>query len=224
MSLQLDMHKLNKDFISKTKETRLYHCERPIIALTGGIATGKSTASNILKSLQIPIIDADELVKNIYKQQESHDFLNSINPTFIDSASQTINFRKLRIFFFEDSEIKNTIEAFIYKQLPIEFNKAYSRLEFNKYDFIIYDIPLLFEKNLQYFFDLNLLLYTSQKIQRDRLIKRDNISTELANKILHQQMDIEVKHKLADFVINNESNIETLTHNIDSFIKKITTF
>ena len=155
------MHKLNKDFISKTPKNRLYGCHLPLIGLTGGIATGKSTVAKILKEKGIPLIDADQLVKKIYKNPKTIKFISSICPEVV-LDNEYIDFPKLREIFFEHHHLKEKIENYIYSELPNAFLEEYSKLDLSHFHFIIYDIPLLFEKNLHSFFDLNILLLQSK--------------------------------------------------------------
>jgi len=216
------MHKLNKDFISLSNKERLYNCALPIIALTGGIATGKSTVTQKLKEIGVPVIDADLLVKAIYRKPESIDFIRSLNPELV--SSNEINFPKLRKLFFENTVIKQKVEDYIYRNLPIEFHNEYSKLSFKKFNFLIYDVPLLFEKELQNFFDISLLVYANANQQRKRLVIRDKISEDLANKILQQQMNIEEKRDLADFTIKNMSDINGLSKKISNFLQEVSNF
>jgi len=210
---------LKNKFITKNKSTRIYEVETPIIALTGGIATGKSTVSNILnRKYKIPIICADSLVKSIYKQEESFQFIKNIAPSSI--KKDQIDFSYLKKLFFTNKELKTNIESYIYKKLKSEFLK-----EFNKKDqsgFLIYDIPLLFEKKLSHLFDQVVCVYADNQTQQNRLIKRDQISSELATDILSSQLQIEEKRKLSNFIIDNSKTLDFTHIQIKSFINTIT--
>ena len=87
---------------------------------------------------------------------------------------------------------------------------------------IIYDIPLLFEKNLQDKFDYTVLVYASKEQQIERLCKRDNLTLDLATKIIGQQKSIETKRDLADLIIENTRSSKFLIDEYkNKFIKVI---
>lgn len=211
--------KLNSKYCKLTPEQRLYNLDRPVIGLTGGIATGKSTASSILASHGACIIDADALVKKIYKKNETKIMVSQIVPEAI--CDDQIDFKKLREAFFNDGKVKSKIETFIYSRLPNQFLETVNTLPSNA--LIIYDVPLLFEKGLDKLVDLTVVVYAPKEIQVQRLIKRDRVDEKLAKKIISNQMDIDEKRGLADFVIKNISDINDLNVNIEKFLKTTTT-
>ncbi|MCT4640942.1 MAG: dephospho-CoA kinase [Bacteriovoracaceae bacterium] len=209
--------KLNRKFTTLSKEKRLYKCSKPIIGLTGGIATGKSTVSLKLKHQNFEIIDADKLVKNIYQKEETIEFIKKKASSCIEN--QSVNFAKLRQIFFNDKELKNQIENFIYNRLEGAFN---NELQKTSNSFIIYDAALLFEKYIHHKVDFTVCVYCSRQKQIERLLQRDKIDLSLANKILKQQMDIEEKIKLCDYKIDNSGTINTLDVKIQQLIDFLT--
>jgi dephospho-CoA kinase len=210
--------KLKKEFHKLKTDDRHHKTAVPVIGLTGGIATGKSTVSEILKSEGIPVICADELVKEIYRLASTRDHLKQHYPDVI--SEDAIDFEKLREKFFTDKTIKADIEALIYARLPEVWAIAYNRL--TNPAFVVYDVPLLFEKNLEKYFDMTVLVYAPREVQRERLVERDEITTELADNILNHQMDIEAKKSKSDFVIDNSGDIEELGEGIEEFLSQIT--
>jgi dephospho-CoA kinase len=209
------MKEIKKELITKTPLTRLYQLSIPVIGLTGGIASGKSTVSQIIRNKGIKVVDADLLVKKIYKEQDSLEFIKSCCSPAIEENH--INFKILREHFFSDPQLKVKIEQFIYQKLPLVFN-----LEISSEDkLVFYDVPLLFEKNLQSFFDKTVLIYCSKETQLVRLVNRDHISKQLAEKILNSQIDIEEKKQLADFVIDNSQEEKELAEKVETFLKQV---
>lgn len=195
--------KLKPDMIKISSKERLYNLDIPIIGLTGGIATGKSSVSKLLIKDNICLIDADQLIKEIYSSSETIDFIRSIYPESV--LNNNIDFKKLREGFFNNPSLKSQIESFLYQRLPQAFLTKVTKDS----KFIVYDIPLLFEKNLQNKFDQVVLVYAPKELQIQRLMKRDNISKDLSSKIIEQQLDIESKKELSDFIIDNSYD---LTH------------
>lgn len=211
------MRSLKAKYVKRKISDRLYEMEKPIIALTGGIATGKSTVTKLLQERGLTIIDADKLVKDIYKTSEAKEFVRTSFPEAF--AHDEVQFPKLREIVFKDPEAKARVETFIYQRLPDAFRKASAAV--TDQAFLIYDVPLLFEKALESKVDLSVVVYASRKIQKPRIMDRDGHKEELAEKILDQQMDIEEKKLRADFIIKNESSITELTAEVDQLLLQI---
>lgn len=190
--------------------SRLYKIQNKIIGITGGIATGKSSFSKLLQAEGLNVICADQLVKKIYLQPETLRFIKSISKQLV--SDNKIDFKSLRELFFKDRVIKEKVEGHLYPRLKSEFlNQIKSTTSV-----IIYDIPLLFEKNLQSKFDSVVLVYASREQQILRLCKRDQISHSLAENILKHQLPIEKKLDLSDLVIDNSKD----KHHLEGEVKK----
>lgn len=210
---------LKEKWITKTPSTRLYHLPVPIIGLTGGIATGKSTVAKLFRDKKIPVVDADQLVKKIYGTQIALDFIKKEFPSAIiynPNNHLTINFKELRAEAFNSVAAKSKLEQFIYSHLPETFIEAYQDL--GPHHFVVYDVPLLFEKELDKLVDLSLCVYSSRQIQKDRLMKRDHITEDLADKILAQQMDIEEKKAKSMMVLDNQGDRGVLEINFNKLL------
>lgn len=210
MKLKNEYHKLNSS-------ERLYQYDKPIVALTGGIATGKSTVTKLLEKKGLTIIDADQLVKSIYARQESKDFIQKNYPSACSHGE--IDFKKLRELVFSDSDVKSNVEGFIYQRLPDAFTEATTKIK--NQDFYLYDVPLLFERALETKVDLTILVYAPRKIQQARLIDRDGSKEEIGNKILDQQIDIEEKKEKSDLVIDNSGSMVELAAEVDKLLLQI---
>ena len=214
------MHNLKPQYIKLTKEKRLLDSVHPIIGLTGGIATGKTTVSDYLKNKGYPLICADTIVKIVYNEREMKKLLKELTPDAFTEKDQ-IDFSRLRSLFFNNQEIKAQIEQKLFELYPHILQKEFKKLDFSEHQFFIYDVPLLFEKNLQKSFDCTWLVYSPRNLQLDRLLKRDpNTTVELATKILDSQFPIDDKRKLADFIIENDSSLKYLHSQVDQAIIK----
>ena len=211
------MRKLKNKWVTKDQSTRLYSLPVPIIGLTGGIATGKSTVAKLFREENIPVIDADQLVKSIYRKQKSLDFIVQHFPLAITDGA--INFKKLREEAFKTASSQSLIELFIYAQMPEEFMKSFQT--FSNPSFIVYDVPLLFEKKLDEKVDVSVCTYSPLAIQLSRLIERDQISEELAQNIISKQLSIEEKKKSSQLVIENMTTLEELTVNFKNALHEL---
>ena len=91
-------------------------------------------------------------------------------------------------------------------------------------DTLIYDVPLLFEKNLQEMMDVSICVYSEKEQLKKRLSKRDGINKDLAEKMLAVQFPMEKKRQLADFVIENTETLKNLEKNTQKLIQEIFDF
>ncbi len=198
----------------KEKNNRLYNCSLPIVALTGSIATGKSTVKDIFKNLGRDIIDADQLVKEIYTFPHVKNQISSINPKYIDGNN--IEFEILRTDFFNDAELRKKVEDIIFNEIPSLFLKKVKK---SQSPFVIYDIPLLYEKDLLKEVDFIILSHCTSDQQIERLISRDKISEDLAIKMINSQLPIDKKKDKADFIIDNSKDKKDLYPQVEKVLE-----
>jgi len=188
------------------QNSRLYRVPTPIVGLTGGIASGKSTVSQHMLELGLPIICADTIVKEIYRHQDTFDFILQTAPKAI--TDHKINFQTLRKIFFSTPAIKHTIESYIYPRMESIFLKQLSH--YKNPIFVVYDVPLLFEHNLDSKVDITICVSCDQQQQIDRIMSRDKITKEEAQAIIKSQMPLKQKAKMANYVITNDSSLNHL--------------
>jgi dephospho-CoA kinase len=211
------MKNLKANWITKKSTDRLYQIPVPIIGLTGGIGTGKSSVANFLREKKIAVIDADKLVKNIYQKEKTKTFIAQHFPMAL--KNEVIDFSVLRKIVFEQTTAKKMIEDLIYADMPGEFKKAYEA--FDHPEFVVYDVPLLFEKGLDQFVDVSVCVYAPKRMQIERIVKRDQSSIELATKIINGQMDIEEKKSRSNFIIENVQGLEELKMKTEETLSNI---
>lgn len=189
-----------------------------IIGLTGGIASGKTTVSEFIKSKGIVIVDADKIAKDIIyipevKEKLCKEFGNDI---YIRGE---LDRKKLAEIVFSN---KSNLEKLNQITHPIILEKIkYEFFKLNKKDIIVADIPLLFETKFDLNVDKTLTIITKESIQLERLMKRNNLTKEEALKRINSQMSIKEKIKRSDYVIENNGSIEELKNKIEDFLKSI---
>lgn len=179
-----------------------------IIGLTGGIASGKSTVSNILNKIGVKIVDADKISKKLSERKDIiKEIQEKISKDILDNENK-LDRIKLKNIVFNNKEKLNILNEIFHPKIREEFKKI--KLNSHKHDIIIFDIPLLFETGMYKLCDKNILVYIDKDIQIKRLILRDNITEELAEKIINSQMSLEEKKEKSDILINNDKTIEEL--------------
>ena len=192
-----------------------------IIGLTGGIGSGKSAAAKILKELGLKVIDLDQITHELMRPGELGyiEIKKEFGEKYIDTKG-AIDRRLLREEIFSSFDLKKRIESILHPIIFEECNKQLNILKHEKY--IVLVIPLLFEtKNYISLIDESLLIDCDLETQIERVIKRDNVSKALANRIIKNQMNRQEKQLLADKVILNDGNIYHLESQLDSYYKKL---
>ena len=192
-----------------------------IIGLTGGIGSGKSAAAKILKELGLKVIDLDQITHELMRPGELGyiEIKKEFGEKYIDTKG-AIDRRLLREEIFSSFDLKKRIESILHPIIFEECNKQLNTLKHKKY--IVLVIPLLFEtKNYISLIDEALLIDCDLETQIERVIKRDNVSKALANRIIKNQMNRQEKHLLADKVILNDGNINHLKTQLDIYYKKL---
>jgi len=208
-------HKLKPELIQLSPKQRLYNSINPIIGLTGGIGTGKSTATSILSQLGFSVIDADALIKKIYQKGETLDFVLEQFPEAIVEGK--ISFPKLRQLAFDSKEVREQLEGFLYKELPRLFQE---QLPQNSNEIVFYDVPLLFEKRIDGKVDQTLLIACTPEFQKERVMKRDAVHQETLEKIIKSQWPIAKKEELSNYTIWNQGSITDLKEEIERYLSK----
>jgi len=192
------------------------------IGLTGGIATGKSTVAEILKQQGHPVINADEFAHQALRLGSP--IIAEVIKAFgqdISDGSGGIDRKKLGEKVFRDDQKRQLLESLIHpfvKQQTLEQRK---KLEKQGCSIAFYDVPLLFEANLQSQFDKSVVVWSSPELQLQRLMKRNNLSEVEARARINSQIPIEDKKKMADFLIENNSSVADLERAVEKLLKQL---
>ncbi len=191
------------------------------VALTGGIATGKSTVASLFKLHGFLTIDADKIA---HKLLDIHykDIEQLFGKEYIEN--QKVLRKKLGNLIFNDEVQKERLENFIHPLIKEEIIKEAKVFELQKKPYLI-DIPLFFEKQ-NYDIRTSIVVYVPKEIQIQRLVKRDNCTYDEAQVKINNQMDIEEKKILATYVIDNSLDLPHLQNEVERVKKELikTTF
>lgn len=181
------------------------------IALTGGIATGKSTISSLLALSGFSIIDLDKITHRLL-DLHVNDIGQMFGGEYIKEGR--VDRQKLGNLVFSQKEQKEKLENFLHPLIRQETRKEAKEKDALKVPFFI-DIPLFFEKKEFYPLQKSVVVYAPKEIQLQRLIERSNLSKEEALKRIKSQMDIEKKRDLASFVVDNSKDLKHLQNEVD---------
>lgn len=193
-----------------------------VLALTGGIATGKSTADDFFRKKNIPIIDCDQIAHELMepgnaswqaiKDHFGMEYLNS---------DQTINRKKLGQLVFSNKQALSELNQVTH---PLIFDKTVAKIkEYRDFALVILDAPVYFEAGLDKKNVANgvLVITLSEQLQIERLKKRNNLTDQEAINRINSQMPLVEKEKMANFVVANTGTIKELENKLEQILIKI---
>ena len=172
------------------------------IGVTGGIACGKTAASNVFRSLGITVIDADIIARKVVEPGSS--LLPKLVEVFgsdILSEDGSLNRKRLRDIVFSDKKALSALNALIHPAIHAELERE-ANLASSVYTVLV--IPLLFEHHLESFVDRILVLDVKEETQIKRVMERDGSSRAVAEEILKNQISREKRRELADDLIETD--------------------
>jgi len=178
------------------------------IALSGGIASGKTYVSNKFSSLGVDIIDTDIIAHEIVLPGRSA--LEEITDNFGKSVLQkdgALNRKLMRKIVFEDSKKRLILESILHPKIQNEVKNKISSLN-GPYQIIV--VPLLTKSPILKQVNRILIIDCDEKKQLKRLIERDGISTKLASQIMSSQSDRKERLSIADDIILNDDDFDSL--------------
>jgi dephospho-CoA kinase len=195
-----------------------------LVGLTGGIASGKSTVAEILKRQGAAIINADVLAREVVEpgRQAWTEIVNTFG-TAVLQPDRALDRQKLRAIIFDDPDARKKLESIIHPQVRALAEQRIREHAAAGYAVIVYEVPLLFEGNLQEWLRPVILVACDVDTQRNRLQSRDNLSAAQARKHIDAQMSLEAKRRLADYVIENNGSLEDLKRQVQAVLEKIKT-
>ena len=193
------------------------------LAITGGIGSGKTTVSNFIYQnyKSVYLFNADKESKGHLKKSLSlqHKIINIFGPEV--TSNNKLNIKKLAEVAFSNKVDQNILNGIMWAEVFILINNKIEECEKNKISLFIVDAAMIFEAKLDNFFDTTLLVTADKKIRLKRAEKRHNISLEQIKNRMSLQLSESKKEKLADHIIKNNTDLDTLHKNIKKFYKKI---
>ncbi|KAK7053831.1 dephospho-CoA kinase-domain-containing protein [Favolaschia claudopus] len=193
-----------------------------VVGLTGGIATGKSSVSNLLKSKNIPVVDADVIARQVV--EPGTPALKKIVATFGSEILQSdgaLDRKKLGSVIFNDEAKRRQLNAIVHPAVrrALVWGVVWQWLRGSKY--CILDVPLLIEGPMWKLVGTVVVVYCSPEVQLERLMKRDGSSREDASSRLNSQISIDDKVHYADRVIDNSGTPEELEAHVNSLVQSL---
>lgn len=191
------------------------------VALTGGIATGKSYVANRLKDAGIPVVDADVLAREVVTPGSPA--LAAIRKRFgPDAVRRDGTMDRIRVgqIVFKDKRARLDLEAIIHPAVIKAINEFFNTLP-KRTPFAVADIPLVFETGREKEFDAIVVVACPRDMQIARMMERNRLSREDAERRLNAQLPIEQKVKKATHVIKTDGTFEQTNEQVDALIEKL---
>jgi len=200
------------------------HTNCKIIGITGGISTGKSTASKIIQKKGFAVIDADLIAREVVEVgKPAYKELIKYFGEGILREDGSIDRKKLGDTVFNDVRLLNKLNSilhpYIYEEMKLEMEKYCGR------DGVVFlDIPLLYEKYHELndngiIFDEVWLVYADEEVQLKRLMERNNLNKEEAMARIRAQLPLEEKKRIATRLIDNNKDINYLKKQVEELLR-----
>ncbi|MCF6096441.1 dephospho-CoA kinase [Thermovorax subterraneus] len=194
-----------------------------VIGLTGGIASGKSTVSKMLREKGAYIIDADEIAKEIVKPGKPawEDIVRHFGKEILDESGN-IRRKKLAKIVFPDEKKLSVLNRITHPRIVEEIKRELEECRSRNERVVVIDAALLLEIGLDVLVDEVWVVAVDEKTQIERLIKRENsISYAEAVERIRAQMPLEEKLKFATRIIDNSGDIENTQKQVDDIWREI---
>jgi len=194
------------------------------VGLTGGIGSGKSTASRYFESLGAFVLDADEEAKELITSNETvqHELISEFGTDIIDGTGR-VDKNKLSRVAFQDEDhqqrLNSVVHPYIFNLIDKEFNRVFND---KKHGVFIVDAALIYETGFDAHLDYVIVVTAHLKNRMERALGRETLSREEILKRVGFQWPEEEKVNMADFVVHNDGTEAELQKSIESLIKKLT--
>ena len=184
------------------------------VGLTGGVAAGKSTATNFFIEKGITVVDADIISRNLQLKGEVgyEKIVKKFSDEILDSNSE-IDRKKIREIAFSDPKNKKWLEELMH---PIIGNEVIKQFEKVESVWAIYSAPLWSRKNV---FNRTLVIDAPEEIQLQRIIERDNCSKEVAEQVIAQQISSTERNCYATDLLINDSSLEKFKNKLQFYFE-----
>ncbi|MHB8946526.1 MAG: dephospho-CoA kinase [Bacillota bacterium] len=191
------------------------------IGLTGGIASGKSTVSSILRNLGAVVIDADAVSKRVTRPGTAawRELVDAFGEDIIN-PDRTINRRKLGGKAFDDPEALKRLNAITHPRIIGAIKREMARA-MKSGRVVVIDAPLLIEAGMTDLVDQVWVVSVDKETQVSRLMARDHFSQHEAESRMRAQLPLDVKKKYADRLIDNSGSFEQTKAAIEALWKQL---
>ncbi len=192
-----------------------------VIAITGGICSGKSVVADMLRDLTFPVLDSDRVAHKVYEKGTDtyrklieHFGLQILLPD--GSISRDI----LGGLVFHDRGARLKLETITHPSIEKRMRSYVKKREAEGCQACFVEVPLIFEKGKKNLFNLVITVFTTRDTQIDRLKSRDSLSRAEAQTRINSQMPLSEKVRSSDYVIDNSGTLEETIDQVKQFVRQ----
>jgi dephospho-CoA kinase len=192
-----------------------------VYGLTGGIGSGKSTVADMLEAYGVPVVSADELSRIVVARGSEGlaDVVQRFGPGVLDEQGD-LDRRKMAALVFQDPSKRRELEAILHPRIRERFEQVLDALEKAGHEVTIYEVPLLFEKNLQGEMKAVILVTAEDSIRTERVRARDDVTETEVRARMATQLSEAAKRRKADYVIENNGSVDDLRREVEFLLAR----
>ena len=193
-----------------------------VYGLTGGIGAGKSTVANMFQESGIPVVLADDVGREVASKGSDGlaEIVRSFGPDVLDSNGE-LDRRKLGTLIFNDPDRRRELEGILHPRVRDQSQELFSQLEQAGNKIVVYESALLYETQRHTEMRGVILVTASEEQRIARVRSRDGSEEEAVRQRIKAQMDDEEKRGLADYIIENNGDLQSLRREVDSLIEQL---
>jgi dephospho-CoA kinase len=189
-----------------------------ILGLTGSIGMGKSTTAKLFVEAGVPVYDADAAVHKIYEGEAAPAVEAAFPGTTVDGKVDRV---RLSARVLNDPAAIKQLEQIVHPMLGASRNRFLDDAERSGAPVAVVDVPLLFETGGEKRVDAVVVVTTTPEVQRERILARDNMTSEKLDAILARQLPDAEKRKRADFVVDTSHGLDPVRAAIRDILAQI---
>lgn len=192
------------------------------VGITGGIGSGKSTVTNMLRDKCFSIVDADIIAREVFiiYPEVMNGIKEEFGYEFFDEEGK-LKRKEFGNYIFKSDFRRKKLESIMSPFIIKEIQQRIKMCEENNCKVCFLDAPTLIENNLHTSMDVNILVWVGSDVQIQRVMIRDDLGVDETMDRIRAQMPIDEKKKFADFIIDNEGSIENTKLQLDLIIMKL---
>ncbi len=193
-----------------------------IVGLTGGIASGKSTVAAMLDELGTPVIDADQIAREVVEPGEPA--LDEIREAFGEAVigeGGALDRPALGEVVFSDPAARKRLEAITHPRIGQRMMERADELREAGHRWVVYDAALIVENGMHRWLDSLIVVAADPEVQLERIVERDDISAEQAQSRIDSQMPLAEKIAVADYVVDNNGTLEETRRQVEDIHAQI---